>query len=234
MSKIKWIDDSSESQNQPEYKFKKFNPNQRCVIRILPEKNPDPMKHHWMPVSPCFVQGKDRNSCPICDHIESARAENINRINAFVNSLGDSALTQAIKESLKSLAPKTDALDSLLNKLSRREGFDANKPKTYDPKSVKITFPDGSSLTDPLKTVKKGQLTTTFDLTVDYIRKNIMPILYNYSLHEVDAFSALFAKFRKDADYAVVLKVVDTEKFPVTPEIMITLVTKLYDDGLLK
>lgn len=81
----------------------------------------------------------------------------------------------------------------------------------------------------PTKPEKKGQLTTKFNLTVDYIRQNIMPILDRYSLHEVDAFSALFAKFRSDSEYAVVLTVQDSSIFRMTPEMAVNMVVTLYE-----
>lgn len=81
---------------------------------------------------------------------------------------------------------------------------------------------------------KKAQLTTKFNLTVDYIRNEVMPTLHKYSLHEVDAFSALFAKFRKDPEYAVALTVLDRYVFKITPEIAVNMVVTLYDQGHLK
>lgn len=81
---------------------------------------------------------------------------------------------------------------------------------------------------------KKAQLTTKFNLTVEYIRNEVMPTLHKYSLHEVDAFSALFAKFRKDPEYAVALTVLDRSAFKITPEIAVNMVVTLYDQGHLK
>lgn len=81
---------------------------------------------------------------------------------------------------------------------------------------------------------KKAQLTTKFNLTVEYIRNEVMPTLHKYSLHEVDAFSALFAKFRKDPEYAVALTVLDRSVFKMTPEIAVNMVVTLYDQGHLK
>jgi hypothetical protein len=81
---------------------------------------------------------------------------------------------------------------------------------------------------------KKAQLTTKFNLTVDYIRNEVMPTLHKYSLHEVDAFSALFAKFRKDPEYAVALTVLDRSVFKITPEIAVNMVVTLYEQGHLK
>jgi len=81
---------------------------------------------------------------------------------------------------------------------------------------------------------KKAQLTTKFTLPVEYIRNEVMPTLHKYSLHEVDAFSALFAKFRKDPEYAVALTVLDRSVFKITPEIAVNMVVTLYDQGHLK
>lgn len=77
----------------------------------------------------------------------------------------------------------------------------------------------------------KAQLTTKFNLTVDYIKQNVMPILHKYGMHEVDAFSAVFARFRSDPDYAVVLTVKDFSVFEMTPDIAINLIVHLYDEG---
>ena len=75
------------------------------------------------------------------------------------------------------------------------------------------------------------KVTTKFNLTVDYIKKNVMPILHKYGMHEVDAFSAVFARFRSDPDYAVVLTVKDFSVFEMTPDIAINLIVHLYDEG---
>ena len=81
------------------------------------------------------------------------------------------------------------------------------------------------------KDQRKAQLTTKFNLTVDYIKKNVMPILHKYGMHEVDAFSAVFARFRSDPDYAVVLTVKDFSVFEMTPDMAINLIVHLYDAG---
>ena len=81
------------------------------------------------------------------------------------------------------------------------------------------------------KDQRKAQLTTKFNLTVDYIKQNVMPILHKYGMHEVDAFSAVFARFRSDPDYAVVLTVKDFSVFEMTPDMAINLIVHLYDAG---
>lgn len=81
------------------------------------------------------------------------------------------------------------------------------------------------------KDERKAQLTTKVNLTVDYIKQNVMPILHKYTMHEVDAFSALFARFRSDPDYSVVLTVKDFSVFEMTPDIAINLIVHLYDAG---
>ena len=77
----------------------------------------------------------------------------------------------------------------------------------------------------------KARLTTKFTLTVDYIKQNVMPILHKYGMHEVDALSAVFARFRSDPDYAVALTVKDFSVFEMTPDIAINLIVHLYDKG---
>lgn len=247
------IDDTSKAKASTDNakQFIKINPNERFEIRFL--SDPPEALNHWVPQqSPLFKQGNAMNSnCPVCDDI---RRINISRIQNFVDSLGDTVLTESIKQAIKNLQPNQDYTN--LDKLIARKS--SEKPKTYDPNDVKIVFPDGTTFMDystntqpkkdltggsgglyPAETVlamkaKKHQLTTKFNLTVKYIRDNIMPILHKYTLHEVDAFSALFAKFRTEPDYSVVLTVQDNQVFNVTPEMMIAMIVKLYEEDKIK
>jgi len=214
-------DDTSKTKSSTDNikQFRKIKPNERFEIRFLSDP-PEALKH-WVPQqSPLFKQGNEMNgNCPICDSI---RAVNISRIQNFVDSLDDTVLTNAIKQALQNLGAKKDI-----------ESSDKYIPPT------KKDIVGGSGGLYPSNTVlsmkaKKSQLTTKFNLTVKYIRDNIMPILHRYTLHEVDAFSALFAKFRTEPDYSVVLTVQDNQVFTVTPEMMIRMVVKLYEEDKIK
>jgi hypothetical protein len=117
--------------------------------------------------------------------------------------------------------------DPVVNPVSDIKAADIRESATKVDKADKIV----SIKREP---EKKAQLTTKFNLTVEYIRNEVMPTLHKYSLHEVDAFSALFAKFRKDPEYAVALTVLDRSVFKITPEIAVNMVVTLYDQGHLK
>jgi hypothetical protein len=223
------IDDTSKAKSSTDNAkpFRKINPNERFEIRFLSDP-PEALKH-WVPQqSPLFKKGNAMNSnCPVCDDI---RRINISRIQNFVDSLDDSILSNAIKQTLQNLDAKKDidSTDKYTPVAGKHIGLLNKKDLT-----------GGSGGLYPAETVlamkaKKHQLTTKFNLTVKYIRDNIMPILHRYTLHEVDAFSALFAKFRTEPDYSVVLTVQDNQVFKVTPEMMILMVVKLYEEDKIK
>lgn len=127
--------------------------------------------------------------------------------------------------------------DNVINKSSDILPNDIKKSSDIERSAdriISITKADKTESKPHLTTRKVNrtpQLTTKFNLTVDYIKQNIMPILYKYSMHEVDAFSALFARFRSDPDYGVALTVSDFTVFKMTPEMAINMVVHLYEQG---
>ena len=162
----------------------------------------------------------------------------------ITNLDADALLTQMIKKEFDKLPRQNSAITSdksnVINTAKNDDGVigkpidlymgmssnDIQKSSKIEQSADRII-----SIKKDGKDQRKAQLTTKFNVTVDYIKQNVMPILYKYTMHEVDAFSALFARFRSDPDYSVVLTVKDFSVFEMTPDIAINLIVHLYDAG---
>lgn len=162
----------------------------------------------------------------------------------ITNLDADALLTQMIKKEFDKLPTQNSTItggkSNVINVAKKDDGVIGNPIDLYmgmtsndirESSKIEQSADRIISIKKDGKDQRKAQLTTKFNLTVDYIKQNVMPILHKYGMHEVDAFSAVFARFRSDPDYAVVLTVKDFSVFEMTPDIAINLIVHLYDEG---
>lgn len=158
----------------------------------------------------------------------------------ITNLDADALLTQMIKKEFDKLPAQNSGSSNVIRATKKDDGLIGKPIDLYmgmtsndirESSEIEQSADCIISIKKDGKDQRKAQLTTKFNLTVDYIKKNVMPILHKYGMHEVDAFSAVFARFRSDPDYAVVLTVKDFSVFEMTPDMAINLIVHLYDAG---